>query len=223
MIEWEKFSTFGDIGELERVCDLFETAKAEEWTSLGDLLGANSYLVKKLGVQDVESARILEIERPGLYQRTWMAGLFRSLYVKLDELTEKPYLLPGELPGLLIDFHKVLIAAHDIYDQSHRAALVEKATAVGIAAGEEMAKKARSMQSKEAVACRTDQKTKAEFIAWGKTAIADGKTAATVKELQAMDGFKPVWSSAVADERTLRKWAKEAGFKFKAGRPKKNK
>jgi hypothetical protein len=221
MLSWEKFATFADIGELEHVCELFETAKEEQWTSLADLAGENSHLVIKLVTQDMESAAILEAARPGLYQKTWIAHLFRSLYVRLDELADKPYLLHDELPALLLDLHKVLIAAHDIYDPSHRAALIEKATASGIEQGKDEEKNRRSEQSRNAVAQRADQKVKADFTKWVKEKLAAGAQPATINELQEMEGFNPAWSAAVKDQRTLRAWATKAGVSFKSGRPKK--
>jgi hypothetical protein len=124
IIDFEKFAAFGDIGELERVCYLIELAAEENQEDIGGLIAE---IERKIGIQDLLSFAILESERPGLYPKTWMAGLFTGLYVRLDELAENPRRLRDAMPGLLLDFHKVLIAAHNIYDPKHRATLVAKA------------------------------------------------------------------------------------------------
>lgn len=133
--EWEKFAAFSDMFELERFCKILaDSASAVQKGLSVDLTyttGGHSYLIERLQVQDNKCREILEIERPGLYPRTWEAQLFSRLYVILDEVTDKPSLLPHELPGLQLDFHKVLIAAHDVFEPGRRAkliALVEKAT-----------------------------------------------------------------------------------------------
>lgn len=119
---WEDFAAFGDMGELEHVCDMFEEA-AEEEAGIDNFAGE---LVRRLERMDIQSRRLLESERPGLYPKTWMAKLIVKLYVMIDEVIERPYLLKAELPGLLLDFHKVMIAAHEIYDPRSRARLVAK-------------------------------------------------------------------------------------------------
>lgn len=124
---WENFSAFGDTGELGHVCELFETATDEEWSDVSGLAGGNSTLTKRLVMQDTASRDLLESERPGLYPKTWMAHLMQQLYLTLDQITEKPHRLPGELSGLLLNFHKVLIAAHEIYDPRSRAKLIAEA------------------------------------------------------------------------------------------------
>jgi len=125
--EWEDFATFREMGELEHVCDLFESA-AKEDAGIADIAGENSYLIKRLVAQDIHSRDLLESERPGLYQKTWMAELITCLYARLDKIVEKPYLLQDDLPDLLLDFHKVMIAAHEIYDPVRRNGLIAKAT-----------------------------------------------------------------------------------------------
>lgn len=232
MIEWGKFSVFGDIGELEHVCYLLELADEEKRTDLSDLIGENSYLIKRLNEQDRLSAEILERERPGLYPKTWIAHLFSRLYVLLDEITEKPQLLPAALPRLLVDLHKAMIAAHDIFDPHHRAALVakqaqltaeqiDKARIDGEAAGKDQAKSEQSSKARNAVKSRADQVLKAAFMKWARDALLDGKKADTVNDLQSLSGFVPAWSKI--KDNTLKSWAKEAGFQFKTGRPPKNK
>lgn len=166
---WEDFSAFGDTGELDHVCELFEVATDEEWGDVSGLAGDNSALIKRLVMQDTASRDLLEGERPGLYSKTWMAHLMRQLYLALDQITEKPYLLPGELPGLLLNFHKVLIAAHEIYDPAHRAKLVAEAAceaASGAIANRNKAAAKKSRASKGITAA----------IQW---ALNDGHSSAT--------------------------------------------
>lgn len=184
-----------------------------------ELIGPGSHLLQRLEHQDRSSAALLEVERPGLYPKTWMAHLMGGIYVLLGEIAERPARLPDHLSDLEVMLHKVLIAAHDIYDPAHRSMLLAKAVCEGSA----IAKNQRSQQSRDAVRARRDQKTRADFMDWASAAIAAGKAANTVDELQAMDGFKTSWSLGVKDPKTLRKWAREAGFVFKNGRPKKNK
>lgn len=224
MGKWEEFSAFGDIAELEHVCELLEdhasALRAGISVEVADLVGSDSTLVRRLEKQDVQSAAILIAERPdrpGLYAKTWMAKLIAGLYLRLSEIAERPECLPDGLPRLELDFHKVLIAAHDIFDPHHRAALVAQA----LADGRQTARSERSQQSRNAVSSRGDQKKKAEFNNWAKERLAADNRANTVDELQGLSGFKPAWSQMT--EKTLRKWASDAGFKFRTGRPPKKK
>ncbi len=224
MKEWEDFSAFGDIAELEHVCELLEESASALrdgiTVEVADLVGTGSYLMKRLERQDVQSAAILIAERPdrpGLYAETWMAKLIAGLYLRLNEIAERPEYLPDELPRLELDFHKVLIAAHDIFDPHHRAALVAQA----LADGREAARSERSQQARVAVRFRGDQERKAKFDTWAKERLAAGATANTVEELQGLPGFIHGWSQMT--EKTLKRWAVAAGFKFKTGRPPKKK
>ncbi|MBZ0132083.1 MAG: hypothetical protein K8F53_05675 [Rhodocyclaceae bacterium] len=224
MEEWEEFSAFGDVAELEHVCGLLgDRASAIRDgipVEVADLMGSDSTLIKRLENQDTRSAAILSAarpDRPWLYARTWMAKLIADLCCRLSEIAERPQYLPGALPRLELDFHKVLIAAHDVFDPHHLATLVASA----LIEGEAGVREERSQQSREAVKARRDQETKAVFLDWAKGAIAEGKKADTVNELQGLEGFNPLWSKMA--EKTLKKWAVEAGFKLKSGRPKKKK
>lgn len=161
---WEDFAAFGDMGTLMSVCYMFEEA-AEEGASIASFAGEGSYLIKRLEAQDIHSRDLLESERPGLYPKTWMAKLIAGLYVRLAEIVERPYLLPDDLPGLLIDFHKVMIAAHEIYDPRHRAKLTaEAASGAVVGHNREIAKLDRASKGIEAA------------IHW---ALRDGDSAAT--------------------------------------------
>lgn len=224
MNDWEEFSAFGDIAELEHVCELLEeranALRDGVTVEVVDLIGASSTLMKRLEKQDAQSSAILIAERPdrpGLYAKTWMAKLIAGIYLRLNELAERPEYLPDELPRLELDFHKVLIAAHDIFDPHHRAALVAQA----LADGRRAAESERSQKSRDAVKSRTDQKTKEAFQRWATSVIKAGKTADTVNQLQGLDGFCASWSKMA--DRTLKAWAREAGFKLQTGRPKKKK
>lgn len=224
MKEWEEFSAFGDVAELEHVCELLEeranALRDGIAVEVADLVGPDSTLMKRLEKQDVQSSAILIAERPdrpGLYAKTWMAKLVAGIYLRLNELAQRPEYLPAELPRLELDFHKLLIAAHDIFDPHHRAALVAQA----LTDGRQAAESERSQKSREAVKSRGDQKMKEAFMKWADSAIKAGKTADTVNELQGLDGFDASWS--MMTEVTLKAWAKEAGFQLKTGRPKKKK
>lgn len=131
MEHWEDFAAFGDIGELEHVCYLLEEeAKVAARLSPAECMtGEGSHLSKQLVRQARESRAVIEREHPGLYDRTWIAELFERLYRRLDEVTEFPSRLAGELRDIELDLHKVMIAAHDVFDQEHRAAMVAKAVA----------------------------------------------------------------------------------------------
>lgn len=78
-----------------------------------------------------------------------------------------------------------------------------------------------SQQAKKMVSRRKDQKAKAEFMVWAKVKIDAGVSVDTVVELQGLEDFLPAWSAAVSDQKTLRGWAKDAGFTFRGGRPRK--
>lgn len=224
MKEWEDFSTFGDIAELEHVCELLEESAGALrdgiTVEVADLVGPGSHLMRRLERQDAQSAAILIAERPdrpGLYAKTWIAKLIAGLYLRLNEIAERPEYLPDELPRLELDFHKVLIAAHDIFDPHHRAALVAQA----LADGRQNAMNERSQQARNAVSSRGDQKQKAAFAHWARGALAAGARVNTVEDLQGLPGFSTAWSRMT--EKTLKKWAVDAGFKFRTGRPPKKK
>lgn len=224
MDKWEDCSAFGDIAELEHVCHLLD-GWADAGAALRDLtmdgpdylFGEKSYLIKRLVLQDRQMEELIEKDHPGLYPRTWMASLFRELFVCLDYLTEKPHLIRERVPWLRESFHKVLIAAHDVFDEHHRAALIAAALIEG-AKGEA---ENQIQQKRDAVSQRTDQKMKTAFMDWAGNAIKRGASADNVNYLQGLDGFESKWSGMT--DKTLKGWAKDAGFKFKTGRPSKKK
>lgn len=224
MDQWESIAAFGDLAELEHVCELLHEAaavSADQRDEAEYLTGEKSTLSSRLVQQARYSEATIEAARPGLYRRTWIAELFGRLFLRLDEVTEFPARLAGELRDIELDLHKVLIAAHDVIDPECIAKLVAVAEAQGVQKGEDNAKKQRSVQSRSAVGARADQKERDCFLTWGRAAIAAGVSADNVDDLQGLDGFNIAWSKRSLA--TLKNWAKEAGFSFKAGRPKNKK
>ena len=135
MIEWNNFSAFDGVYELEHVVDLLhdwsaagaDVAKLNSHRNRYDYeTGEKSYLWKRLGIQAAETEAIIEKEKPGLYPRTDIADNFNKLFFVLDDVAEKPYLLASELPDIVLRLHKVLIYAHDIFDPEHRKELINK-------------------------------------------------------------------------------------------------
>ena len=146
MEAWEDFSAFEGVFELEHVCELL-SEQASLDPALRDaakyLTGEDSPLIKRLNLQAAKSEKIIETEKPGLYRRTWIAHLFGEMFGRLDDLTGHPEGLQDAMPWLREALHKVLIAAHDVFDPHHRAALVTKALLDGEAKGVAAAKEAR--------------------------------------------------------------------------------
>lgn len=66
---------------------------------------------------------------------------------------------------------------------------------------------------------RTDRARKRQFMDWA--ASIEPKEATNLRELRALPGFKSDWASEKAFK-ALRRWAREAGFDLKPGRPTKN-
>lgn len=129
MDDWENFSAFGDIGELEHVAYLLEECAAGELSPgcLDDLAGDDSYLLKRLNIQAAGTARLLEAKRPGLYERTWIAGIFGALFNELHDVVGKPRRLPVCLPSIVLNMHKVFIAAHDVFNPFHLERMISEA------------------------------------------------------------------------------------------------
>ncbi|MFA7290996.1 MAG: hypothetical protein WC023_01990 [Rhodocyclaceae bacterium] len=222
MDAFEDLAAVGDIAELEHITNLLEEAAKDGSGPLDGLTGWESHLVKRLGHQDGQSKKIVEAAHPGLYARTWIAEVFTRLYSTLDAVTEKPYQLAGELQGIKLDLHKVHIAAHVVFDDRLRKELIADATRVGKAAGAAEANKIRSEQAARAVAFREDQRDRADFAAWIKPFVAEGKSARNVTELKTWDGYSiGAWCEYPAT--TIKKWALAAGHpKFRTGRASKS-
>lgn len=129
---WDDFSAFGDIAELEHVCEMLaeNASVATEHRDRPEFLtGEKSILVKRLNIQAAAMERLLEQERPGLYRRTWMAHLFIGLFNRLYDVTERPETLAEEVPTIALELHKVLIAAHHVFDPAQRERLLAVAEA----------------------------------------------------------------------------------------------
>lgn len=221
MDDWENFSAFGDIGELESVAYMLEECAAGELSPgcLDGLAGNGSTLVNRLNIQAAGTARLLEAKRPGLYERTWIAGVFGALFNELYDVVEKPHRLPLCLPSIVLNMHKVFIAAYDVFNPFHLERMVSAAEQQGRQGGLDQAKEARSEASKKAVKMRVDQKQKSEFIAWAKRRILCGDAPSNIEAVQGLSDFNPAWSQR--NQEVLKRWSKEAGFSFKAGRPRK--
>lgn len=132
---WESFSAFGDLFEIDHVMEMLTDwceAYPQSQESVDYKIGEKSLLIERLNMQARAMERVLECERPGLYQRTWCAGLFGEMFVRLDELAEYPGNLKAELPWLKECMLKALIAAHEVFDPVHRADLIAKATTQAI-------------------------------------------------------------------------------------------
>lgn len=128
---WENFSAFGDLFEIDHVMEMLTDwceAYPRSQEPADYAIGEKSLLIERLNMQAREMEWMLEREKPGLYRRTWCAGLFGEMFVRLDELAEYPGNLKAELPWLKECMFRALIAAHEIFDPVHRAALIAKAT-----------------------------------------------------------------------------------------------
>lgn len=186
---------------------------------LDDLTGESSYLVERLCTQVEKTKQLLDARKPGLFERTWIGELFWKVFVELDEVTEKPHLLPSYLPGIVLDFHKVKLAAHEVLEETHREKLIAAALCNGRQQGIEESKKARSDASRKAVKQRGDQVQKAAFLSWARTALEAGAAPSNIDDVQCLDGFLAEWSQRNLD--VLKRWCREAGFSLKGGRPRK--
>ncbi len=215
---FEDFAAFGDFGELEHVCEMLEEAAAsppEYRHSPEYLTGEKSYLLQRLNQQARRTEEILESERPGLYRRTWMAALFWRVFVRLDEVTEFPARLKSELSDLLLDFHKVQIAAHEVFDPVSRERLISKAVEEAV---EKTKTEEFSDRQKEASAARPDVQKAAAFQSWLSDKAIPPHTV-NLNDIQGMPDFKPEWSQLSTD--ALRRRVMDAGVKLKSGRPSK--
>lgn len=132
---WEDFSAFSDPFEIDHVMDMLADwceAYPQSNEPVDYKIGEKSLLIERLNLQAREMERVLEHEKPGLYRRTWYAGLFGEMFVRLYELAEYPGNLKAELPWLKECMFKTLIAAHEIFDPAHRAKLIAEATTKAI-------------------------------------------------------------------------------------------
>ena len=221
MDDWTRFSAFGDIGELEHVCSMLEEYADSplDQGCLDYITGEKSFLIGRLNIQAKETERLVELKRLGLYQRTWIAGLFHDLFCLLDEVTEDPGLLPFVLSDFALGFHKVLIAAHEVFTPVNLEKMIAEAEKAGKDRGLREVKEVRSISSRKAVGYRKDQQERVAFLDWAKERLLSGDSPSDINQVQALQGFKPSWSQRNLE--VLKRWSKEAGFKLKAGRPRK--
>jgi hypothetical protein len=127
---WEDFSAFSDLFEIEHVIEMLADwceAYPQSQEPVDYKIGEKSLLIERLNLQASEMERVLEHEKPGLYRRTWYAGLFGEMFVRLYELAKYPGSLKDELPWLKDRMYRSLIAAHEVFDPAHRAMLIAKA------------------------------------------------------------------------------------------------
>ena len=216
---------FGEFVELEHVCELLhEQAKVAD-APAGHPVHENGpvrLLRQRVRKQWDGQANEIEAERPGLFDRTYLASIYREADALLALIDGHPAALPDNLARLELLMHKLYILPLRDFDEVQRE-LKRAAKAVEDARqeGAKSEKDAQSAKARGAVKARGDQVERANFLAWAKGALASGKTADTVNDLQGLEGFLPAWSAR--GEKTLKTWAKTAGFAFKTGRPKKKK
>lgn len=221
----EVWPIFGDFFELEHVCELLhEQAKVAD-APAGHPVHENGpvrLLRQRLSKQWDRQASEIEAERPGLFDHTYLAPIYREADTLLALIEWHPAALPNNLSRLELLLHKLYILPLRDFEEAQRelqraAEAVEAARQEGV----ESEKAARSQTARNSVKARGDQVEKTTFLTWAKKALDSGKVADTVNDLQGLEGFTPAWSAR--GEKTLKTWAKEAGFTFKAGRPKKKK
>lgn len=221
----EVWPIFGDFFELEHVCELLnEQAKVAD-APAGHPVHENGpvrLLLQRVRKQWDRQASEIEAEHPGLFDRTYLAPIYREADTLLALIEGHPAALPNNLARLELLLHKLYILPLRDFEEVQRelqraAEAVEAAKQEGV----ESEKAARSQTARNSVKARGDQVTKAAFLTWAKVAVTAGKSVDTVNELQGLQGFNSSWSRLA--EKTLKAWAKEAGFAFKSGRPKKKK
>jgi hypothetical protein len=216
---------FGDFAELEHVCDLLrEQAKVAD-APAGHPVHENGpvrLLRERIGCQWRGQANEIEAEHPGLFDRTYLAPIYREADALLALIAGHPAALPGNLARLELLMHKLyILPLRDFEEVQRELKRAAKAVEDARQEGAKSEKDAQSKKASEAVKARGDQVERAAFIDWAKCALDSGKTVDTVSELQGLEGFAPAWSGR--GEKTLKAWAKIAGFTFKTGRPKKKK
>ena len=216
---------FSDFFELEHVCELLnEQAKVAD-APAGHPVHENGpvrLLRQRVRKQWDRQASEIEAEHPGLFDRTYLAPIYREADTLLALIEGHPAALPNNLARLELLLHKLYILPLRDFEEAQRE--LQRATETVEAARQEGVKSEKAAQSQKArdsVKARGDQVIKAAFLAWAQAAVTAGKSVDTVNELQGLEGFDSSWSRPT--EKTLKAWAKEAGFVFKSGRPKKKK
>lgn len=103
---------FGDFGELEHVCYLLhEQAKVADAPAGAPVHenGPIRLLRQRMRYQWDGQAREIEAEHPGLFDRTYLAGIYRETDAILERITLDPGALPGCLERLELMLHKLFI------------------------------------------------------------------------------------------------------------------
>lgn len=202
---------FGDITELDHVCELLtdcvDTLKVcPDYDPIPN--GPIQPLINAVEAQKRAQRDDCDRRTPGAFDRSFLPDEYRKVSAILEVALWHPKTLAGNLNNLILGLHRLMIIGNMAEDQL-KAVLAEQA------------QKDRRVKENaiKAVKSRPDQIQRDEFGQWASSVVSSGMSPRNVIELQGMDGFKPEWSWR--DEETLKKWAKEAGMKFKGGRPKK--
>lgn len=144
----------------------------------------------------------------GAFDRSYLPSEYEKAAGIVEIAICHPKTLVANIDRLILSLHRLMIIGNMAEDKL-KAVLEDQAR-----------KEGRVKENAiNAVGKRPDQVQRKCFVEWAKSVVTAGKTPRNVVELQGMDGFKPEWSGR--DDETLKKWAKEAGIKFKGGRPKK--
>jgi len=116
--KWEDFSAFTDVGDMDHYLYMIEENLLE---------CIYEELYKRLIIQNEASEKIINAECEDIYTDTWGSLVIGNLLYSLHELLYNPHTYEEKLPYLVIDLHRVYIAAHEIYDPRHRAMIIERA------------------------------------------------------------------------------------------------
>ncbi len=144
----------------------------------------------------------------GAFDRSYLPSEYQNAAGIVEIAIYHPKTLVANVDRLILSLHRLMIIGNMAEDQL-KAVLAEQ----------DKKKRRIKENANAAIRSRPDQVQRVDFLKWAKSVVLLGNHPRNVVELQGMDGFKPEWSGR--DEATLKKWAKEAGMKFKGGRPKK--
>jgi len=103
---------FGDFGELEHVCNLLHEQATVADAPADHPVHENGpirLLRQRMCKQWDGQAREIEAEHPGLFDRTYLAGIYRETDAMLERITLDPGALPGCLERLELMLHKLFI------------------------------------------------------------------------------------------------------------------
>lgn len=188
---------FGDFAELEHVCELLrEQAKvtdAPEGHSVHEN-GPVRLLHQRMRKQWDGQANEIEAERPGLFDRTYLATIYREADALLVLIEGHPAALPDNLPRLELLMHKLFILPLRDFDEVQREL-----------------KRAKSQQSAAAAkashAGRSDMEAKAKELFLKPAALwesLNAAAAAIVPDILTMTVSRPLAKGNA--QRTVREW-----------------